>query len=136
MPDGTWDKALLQVGLDALVAGFRSLALIPGLEGDEEERTVGGVDAAQHAVAHDRADVFDAGRVHDDFLDFACGLRRALQRRGVRQLQTGIDVSLIFVGEKAAGNLLAEETGANHQQAEQQKGEGRLADQVLDKSLT
>ena len=58
-----------QVHLDAVVAGFRSLAFVPRLERDEEKRAVGGLDSAQQAVSHHRADVLHARRVHDDFFD-------------------------------------------------------------------
>ena len=113
---GLWTERLRQMGLDSVVAGLRSLAFFPWLQRDEEERAVGGVDAAQHAVAHDRADVLNAGRVHDDLFDFARGLRGALQRRRIRQLQAGIEVALIFIGQKASRELLAEETGAHDEQ--------------------
>ena len=118
------------MGFDPFVAFLRSLAFIPGLERDKEECTVGGVDAAQQAVSDDGADILHAGRVHHDLLDVARRIRRALQRRRVRQLQAAVEVSLVFIGEKASRELFTEVTCTHGEHAEQEKREDGLVDQV------
>src|SRR6478752_2076996 len=118
------------MGLDSLIARLRSFAFFPRLQRNEEKRTIGSVDAAQHAEAHDRTDILDAGSLQDGLLDFAGSFRGSLERRGIRQLQAGIDVSLVFIREKALGDSLAEESGTYSHQEEQDKREAGFVDEV------
>ncbi len=79
-PDGTLERARCRWAFDSRIAGLWSLAFLPRFQRDEEEGTVSSIDAAQHAVAHDGANICDSGRLHDGFFHFASSLRRALQR--------------------------------------------------------
>ncbi len=51
MPSCYLCELLVQVRLDGFVLFFRCFALCPFLQRDEVERTVGGLHAAEHAVA-------------------------------------------------------------------------------------
>ena len=62
-------------------------------------------------------------------------LRGTLQRRRLRQLKAAEHVSLVFVGEKAAGDFVAEEAGSGGKQKEQKEGEAGLVDEVAGRRL-
>jgi hypothetical protein len=103
-------ELLRQLGLDRGVLLLGLLACRPVLERDEEEGAVGIRHLAQHAVADDRGGVLDARHLHDQLFGLAGDLGRALQRRGVGELDAGKDVTLVLVGQEAGGDQLAEET--------------------------
>ena len=88
------------VGADRLILLLRLGALIPGLFGDEEERAVGILHAAQQAEAEHGSAALHAGRIENDLLHLPRDLRGPLQRRRVGQLQTGVNVAVIFLGQE------------------------------------
>ena len=79
----------------------RRVALVPRLQGDEEEGVVGRVDAAEQAEADDRVVGLHARRVLQDRLDLLADRVRALQRRGVGQLHVHVEVALVLLGQEA-----------------------------------
>ena len=117
-----------QARLDRLVLFFRSLAVLPVLEGDEKEGAVSVLHLAQHAVADDGGHVLDPRRGLDHFLGLAGDFTRALQRGGVRQLDAGEDVALILFGQKAGRHMLAEEARGNGDPDQEEQAEQRLVD--------
>src|SRR5277367_5621693 len=116
--------------LDSVVAVLQRRALIPVLERDEEEGAIGRVHTTQHAVADNRAHILHAWGVENDLLDDLRCLGGALRRRGVRKLQAAVHVSLILVGEKAAGHMLAEKPRANDEQEQKQERKASLVDEM------
>src|ERR1700691_5151814 len=107
---------------DSVIAGLGRLAHIPRLKRYEEKRAVGGLDSAEQAVSQHRADVLDARRIHDDFLNLPCRFGGTLQRRSVGQLQPSEHVSLVLVGQEAARNFGSEEVRADAENAQKNEG--------------
>ena len=76
---------------------------MPALEGDEVERAVGRVHAAEQAEpAHPRV-VLDAGCRLQDRVELVVHRRRALERGREGELDVEIEVPLVLVGDEAAG---------------------------------
>ncbi len=105
---------------------FGFLALGPILERDEEEGAVGIRHLAQQAIADDGAHVLDARRRLDQFFGLAGDLRGALQRRGIGKLDSGKEITLVFIGQEAGGYDFAEEADAH--------GDGRQEDETNEAS--
>src|SRR5580698_2386071 len=101
---------------DSVVAVLQRLSLIPVLERDEKEGAVGCVHTTQHAVADNRAHILYAWSIEHDLLDNLRCIGGALRRRRVRKLQAAVHVSLILVGKKASGHVLAEESSTDDEQ--------------------
>ena len=88
---------------------------------------------AEHGVTDDRGAVFDPGCCHDQLFRLIGYLARALQGRGIGQLNAAKDVTLVLLRKKSRGDNLAKKAGhRNHadqkKQADQTLAYGKAAD--------
>ncbi len=96
----------VKAGHDGRGLLLRTFPLVPFLETDEEEAAVGVPHIAQEVEADDRGTVLNAGGVQDNPLRLAGGLGGALERCGIGQLNDGVKVALVLLGQKTAGTRL------------------------------
>jgi hypothetical protein len=78
---------------------------MPGLEGDKEEPAIGVRNTTQQAVTDNRRNMFNAGRLQHNLLDLPAGLVSPLEGGSIGQLDAGINITLILLRKKAAGDL-------------------------------
>src|SRR4029077_3867756 len=71
----------------------------------------------------------DAGGFGESGLDFASDFVGALKRSSVGQLQVDVEVTLVFIGEKAGRNFGAEEGSGSPKEHKEYESDGALADQ-------
>ena len=86
---------------------FRILTLLPFVEGYEEERIISTRDAAQETITRDRGYFFDSGDIQKNFFDLLSRDVRSLKRSGIRKRQIRIEISLVFVRQKADWDTLS-----------------------------
>src|SRR5882762_2558709 len=73
----------------------------PGLQTNPKERVVTGPDEADQVEANHAGCVLDSRCICENLLHLSrCGAGASL-RRGIRELQTDVQISLIFIGEEA-----------------------------------
>ncbi len=88
------------------------LRALPVLERDEVEGVVGALGKAEQAEAYDGGDGLDAGDLVQRVLHVLRGGGGALQGGALRQLQRDEGVALIFRGQEAARDALAQQQDA------------------------
>ena len=114
---------------DFLKLFLPAFAIVPRLKGYEKESVVTRTGEAEQAEAKDAGCRLHSRQVRQDVFDFPCNQIRSFEGRGTRQLQIDIEVSLIFVWQKAGWNFTAEESRPSAENHQQNYGDGSLANE-------
>ena len=112
--------------LAALLFGF---ALVPVLQGHEEEPVVAGAHEAEQAEPFHGGGVLDAGHRSENLFDLPASLVGALERRRVGKLQMQEHVALVFVGQEAGGQPAAEKPSSRGKDGQHHERHGALANE-------
>ena len=109
-----------------LFAGF---TIAPLLQSDEEQPVVAGPHKAEQAEARDGSRVFHPRHFRQDVFDFSARRVRAFEGSCVGKLEMHEKIALIFVGQKARWDPVAEETGRESEAHEQDQGHRALVNE-------
>ena len=85
-----------QMLFDRIVLLFRLFALAPFVKGNKEKSAVSGLDNAQKIESNNGSEILDARGLFQNLFDFTADFGRPLERSGFRQLESNIDIPLIF----------------------------------------
>src|SRR4029077_14578908 len=96
---------LIQTCLDGLILFGLDFAVFPGLQADKEVGIVGSPDVTEQTETDHASCVLDARRVSENLLYLLRSRACALQGCRVGELHVDEEVSLVFVGEKAGGQM-------------------------------
>src|SRR5437016_13248465 len=88
-------------------------ALTPGLQTNPKERVVTGPDEADQVEDNHARGVLDSRCICENPFHLSRRGAGASLRRGIRELQTDVQISLIFIGEEARGQPVDEENSGN-----------------------
>ena len=93
-----------EVAVDALFEGgvllARFGALIPGLEGDEEESVEGALHGAEQIESKHACDMVDARRFQERLFHLARRVARSFHGSRVRQRERAIEITLILLRQE------------------------------------
>ena len=103
-------------------------ALLPGVEGDDEEAGVRAGGAVDEPVAGDGEEVGDAGDLFDGRIDLVQDLAGALERGPVGELDIDDAVAFVLLRDKAGRETAEAENGEDNEPAEKEQGEDGPAD--------
>ena len=121
----------LQAGHDRLDVQGGVLALLPGLEANEDGPEVRLVGARDDAIAADRREGVDAGGLGDDLLDLGEHGTRALEGRSGRELDVDAVKPLVLVRDESRRERAAEEAGADGHRGDEQDRHHRPAHEQM-----
>jgi hypothetical protein len=103
-------------------------ALLPGLEGDDEEAGIRAGGPVDEPVAGDGEEVVDARGGLDEGVDLVEDGLGALERGAVGELDIDDAVALVLLRHEAGGEAAEPEDGADGEADEEDDGEGGAAD--------
>src|SRR5208282_97125 len=87
--------------LDFLILLRPGFAVTPGLQSNEKEGVVTGLDKAEQAEANNTGCVFDTWRIGEDLLNLFRRSTCALERSRIRKLHVDIEIALVLIRQEA-----------------------------------
>src|ERR1700691_3211885 len=116
--------------LNGLIRFVSALAVVPRFKADPKESVVAGPDKTEQAETNHARRVLNARRICEDLLHLLGSRAGALQGCRIRKLHVDIEVALVFVGQKAGGQMRPDEPRSTTGHREQQQHQCALTNYV------
>ena len=119
----------IQTRFDHLKLLQPAFSIVPWFQRDEEESVVTRTGKAEQTEPNDTGRRLHSRCVCQDAFDFLHDVIGTLERRSTGQLQIDVEVSLVFVWQKAGWNSIAEKSRPCSESRQHDYGDGELANE-------